>query len=240
MWLLPAAAVAERQVVMLPEHPQTLRLQDAGIDAQGRSYRVMRFVEGVGLLEHVQHRGLCLPQRLQLLAQLAERVAQAHDEQVALGALGLAQLRVDDEDRLLLLDWGQGRMLRPDTAAADVRALGTVLQALLAGAAPGPDLATVLQRAANAGTPEGYAQVPALLEDLRQVLAYRPVHGAPGGSWHRTRLALRRERVPLALGSVAVLAVAAAGLLGWQHFRQGQGQAQRSDQVQAFLQQALQ
>ena len=239
LWLLPAAAVAERQVVMLPAHPQTLRLQDVGSDEQGRSYRVMPFVEGVGLLDHVRHRGLRLPQRLKLLQQVAQRVAQAHADDVALGALGLAQWRVDDEGRLLLLDWGLGRMLRADTVAANVQALGTVLQALLCGAAPGPDLATVLQRAQRAGTPKGYGSVEALLDDLAQVLAFRPVPGAPGGTWHQTRLALRRERVPLAMASLLVLALVAAALFAWQHFQRGQGQAQRADEVQAFLQQAL-
>ena len=240
LWLPPAAGgAAERQVVMLPKHTQTLRVQDVGTDEQGRSYRVMPFVEGVGLLDHVRQRGLRLPQRLQLLQRVAGRVAQAHEDQVALGALGLAQLRVDDEGRLLLLDWGQGRMLRPDTAAANLQALGVVLQALLGSAAPGPDLATVLQRAQRAGTPKGYANVKALRDDLAHVLAYRPVPGAPGGAWHHTRLALRRERVPLAVSSLLVLVLVAAGLYGWQHIQRGAGQAQRADAVQAFFQRAL-
>ena len=158
---------AERQVVPLPEHPQIVRLIDAGFDVEGRFYRVLPFVDGLSLVAHAQRRGLALHELLALLVQACRAVDLAHEGDVACTALGPASLRVDDEGRVRLLDWGCGRSLRPDTRAADIRALGGLLQALLAGddgqatsgatatppktVAPGPDVTHVLRRALQGG-----------------------------------------------------------------------------------------
>ena len=249
---------AEQQVVTLPEHPQIVRLIDAGIDAEGRFYRVLPFVDGLSLVAHVQRRGVALHERLALLLQVCRVVDLAHEGGVACTGLGPASLRVDDDGRVRLLDWGRSRSLRPDTRAADIRALGGVLQALLAGdegdaAAPsqpvasGPDVAHLLRRAlqgggvsarASAAAPP-YATLAALIDDLTRVLAWQPVPGAGGSAAHRARLWLRRHRTRVALGAVAgAVALALAGV-GWQAGQRGQGQTQRADAARVFLQEQL-
>ena len=258
---------AERQVVPLPEHSQIVRLIDAGIDAEGRFYRVLPFVEGLSLVAHAQRRGLALHELLALLVQACRVVDLAHEGEVACTGLGPASLRVDDEGRVRLLDWGRGRSLRPDTRAADIRALGGVLQALLAGddgqaasgatttpptpVAPGPDVAHVLRRAlqgggalvgmsagASADAPP-YATVAALIDDLHRVLAWQPVPGAGGSAAHRARLWLRRHRMRVTLGVGAGAVVLALAWAGWQAWQRGQGQTQRADAARVFLQEQL-
>ncbi|MDO9073099.1 MAG: hypothetical protein Q7U73_07520 [Rubrivivax sp.] len=255
----PQANAAEMQVVLLPGHEHIVRLVDAGIDAEGRFYRVLPLIEGLGLVEHAQRRGHGERAVAQLMLKVARLVAHAHEGQVACGDLQLSRLRVDDEGRVLLLDWGQGRALRAETVAADVRALGRALHALLVGTdpgaapgadanrpararpvAPGPDLGWVLQRAlgAAAGVPP-YAGVQAMVDDLKAIPAFRPVPGAPGGALHLARLSLRRNRLGLGAGVLVGALVLGVGSAGWRAFNQGQAQAQRTDQVQVFLTEQL-
>lgn len=249
---------AERQVVRLPEHPQIVRLIDAGIDAEGRFYRVLPLVEGLDLVTHAQRRGLGLHALVALLAEACRLVAHVHEGEVACTALGPASFRVDDEGRVRLLDWGRGRSLRADARAADIRALGGLLQALLAGddgeaaagaahapkpVAPGPDVAHVLSRALQTGGAgamfEPYATVAAFIDDLELVLAWQPVPGAGGDVLHRARLWLRRHRLRLALGVVGGAVVLALATAGWQAWQRGQGRAQRADAARLFLQEHL-
>ncbi|KPF96693.1 hypothetical protein IP87_13315, partial [beta proteobacterium AAP121] len=232
---------AERQVVLLPEHTDIVRLIDAGIDTDGRFYRVLPHIEGPGLIEHAQRRGLGLHGRVALLRQVCRLVAHVHDEEVACTALGPASLRVDDEGRVRLLDWGRGRSLRPDTRAEDLAALGQLLQALLeaGGPGPGPDVAQILRRALRQEGAAPYKNVQALIDELNLVLDWQPVPGAGGGTLYLARLWLRRHRLRLALGAVAALLLGAAAWAGWQTWQRGQGQAQRSDAARLFLQEHL-
>lgn len=246
------------QVVLLPAHPDIVRLVDAGIDAEGRFYRVLPFIDGLSLVEHAQRRGHGERAVAQLMLKLARLVALAHAEQVACGDLRTSRFRVDDELRVLLLDWGQGRALRAETVAEDVLGLGRVLQALLAGAepgaapgnaglaggaparrvrpvAPGPDLGRVLQRALHMKGAPPYASVQALVDDLKLIPDFRPVPGAPGGALHLGRLYLRRNRLALGAGVLVGALLLGLGNAGWRAYQRGAAQAQRVDQVQVFL-----
>ncbi|KPF58183.1 hypothetical protein D621_06090 [beta proteobacterium AAP51] len=260
----PRQQAAERQVVRLAEHPQVLRLIDAGIDAEGRFYRVLPYVEGLGLVAHAQRRGLGLQGVVALFLQACRLLALVHEAEVACTALGTSSFRVDDEGRVLLLDWGRGRSLRPDTRAADIQALGRVLQALLQGqddeatpapalqtgvaapppakakpVAPGPDVAHVLRRALRVEDTPPYPSVLSLIDDLNLVLGWQPVPGAGGDALHRVRLWLRRHRLRLGLGALAAAVVLGMAWAGWKAWQRGQGQSQRADAARLFLQQEL-
>lgn len=244
---------AERQVVRLAEHPQMLRLIDAGVDAEGRFYRVLPFVEGLSLVAWAQRRGLGLQGVVALFVQACRLLAVVHETEVACTALGTGSFRVDDEGRVLLLDWGRGRSLRADTRIADIEALGLVLQALLEGredtaasgspaprpVAPGPDVTQVLNRALRREGAAPYASVLALIDDLNLVLGWQPVPGAGGDALHRAGLWLRRHRMRLGLGALVAALVLGAGWAGWKAFQRGQGQSQRADAVRLFLQEQL-
>jgi len=238
--MFPADAVAAvRQLASLPEHAHLARVSYAGTDERGRPFRVMRWVEGVTLLEHAQRRRLNAAQRVKLLLPVCAALQLAHAERVAHGDIRPANLRVDDDGRITLLDWGMGRLLHPATAAADLLALAQVLSQLLEGTHPGPDLRAVLARGLHASPAERYATVDALVQDLQRVLEHHPVAGAHAGALHRTALFVRRQRLALAAGAAGLALLVVVTSLGVGDYLRGQRQAQRSDQVQAFLQQAV-
>jgi serine/threonine-protein kinase len=238
--MLPAdEASAERQLVSLPEHPQVVRLKYAGVDDRGRSFRVMQRVEGVTLLEHVARRRPTVAQRVQLLMPVLAAVAHAHGERVAHGDIRPANLRVDDDGHVVLLDWGMGRLLYPATATADMQALARVLEQMLEGQSPGADLKAVLQRALRAEPPERYDGVAPLVADLRRVLDHRAVAGPHATALHRAQLFARRNRMALAGGALGVLVLASVVTLGVRHFQRGQQQSDRASQARVYVMQAL-
>lgn len=238
--MLPAdEAAAERQLVPMPEHPNVERLQYAGVDERGRPFRVMRRVEGVTLLEHARRRRMSVAQRVQLMLPICQAVAHAHAELMAHGDIRPGNLRVDDEGRVVLLDWGQGRLLVPATALADLRALARLLEQVLEGSSPGPDLRAIVERALRAPPADRYPNLLALVEDLQRVLAHRPVPGLHATPLHRATLFVRRHRVALAGGAVGVLLLATVLTMAVNHFRQSQQQAERTNLAREFVMQAL-
>ncbi len=156
----------EREILSGLEHPNIARLYDAGVDAQGRPYMALEFVEGQPLDEFCKAGGLPIEARLKLLLQVAEAVAFAHsrlvlhrdlkpgnmlvtgDGQVRLLDFGIAKLMEGDRTRETALTQVSGRALTLDYAspeqirgepigtASDVYSLGVVAFDLLAGARP--------------------------------------------------------------------------------------------------------
>ena len=209
------------------------------------------------MLPHAERRGLRLAERLRLFLPLCDALASVHAEGLLHGDLRAAQLRVDEEGRVHLLDWGCGRPLTPDGEAAERHALAQQLRDLLAGVRAGSDLAAVLRSAlASPGAPDdsgdsgdsgdtgapaapAYGSLHALAADLQRVLEHRPVAVAPAGALHRAQLFLRRRRTPLLAGALALsLAAAAVGTL-LQQQRRGQAQDTRELQARAYLAQVL-
>lgn len=239
LMLPPDEASAERQLVSLPEHPQVIRLKYAGVDDRGRSFRVMQKVEGVTLLEHVQRRRFSVAERVRLLMPVLAAVVHAHGVHVAHGDIRPANLRVDDEGHVFLLDWGMGRLLYPATATADMQALARVLEQMLEGSSPGADLKAVLQRALQDDPRERYSGVEPMMADLQRVLDFRAVAGPHATAFHRAKLFARRYRVRLAGGVLAALVLAFALTSGVRHIQRGQQQAERASQARLFVMQAL-
>ena len=238
--MLPAdEASAERQLVSLPEHPQVVRLKYAGVDDRGRSFRVMQRVEGVTLLEHVTRRRLNVAQHVQSLMPALAAVAHAHGEMVAHGDIRPANLRVDDDGHVFLLDWGMGRLLYPATATADMQSFARVLEQMLEGTSTGADLKAVLQRALQAEPPERYEGVAPLMADLQRVLEHRSVAGPHATALHRAQLFVRRNRVAMAGGALGAVVLGTAITMGLGHFQRGQRQAERASQARDYVMQAL-
>ena len=79
------------------------------------------------------------------------------------------------------------------------------------------DLENIVAKALKKRAPERYTSAEAMADDLRRYLDHRPVRARADSIGYRTRKFVSRNRLAVAAGSVAVLAVlAAAGVAAWQ------------------------
>jgi serine/threonine-protein kinase len=156
----------ERNILATLEHPNIARLYEAGVDALGRPWMAMEYVQGRSIDVYARERALDVPARLALLLQVCGAVAYAHSRLVIHRDLKPSNILVTDDGQVRLLDFGiaklvqgdsaeataltqaAGRALTPDYAspeqvrgealstASDVYSLGVVAYELLAGRRP--------------------------------------------------------------------------------------------------------
>jgi len=143
------------------KHPHIAGLLEAGVAADDRAYLALEFIDGEDVLSHCRARDLDAHARVRLLLQLADALAFAHRHLVVHRDVKPANVLVDANGRLRLLDFGIARLLdadqdsprthtvwraftpefaapeqiagAPTTTAIDIFATGVLLQCLLGG-----------------------------------------------------------------------------------------------------------
>jgi serine/threonine protein kinase/Tfp pilus assembly protein PilF len=109
----------ERRILAQLSHPNIARLFDAGVDAEGRPYLALEYVEGETLIDATQRRALDLRARLALFLQVCDAVAYAHAHLVVHRDLKPSNILVTREGTVRLLDFGIAKLLDPEAATGE-------------------------------------------------------------------------------------------------------------------------
>lgn len=110
---------SERALLARLDHRHIARLIDGGASDEGLAYLVMEWVNGEDLDCFVQRIKPSLSMRLDLFEQIAEAVAHAHQRRVVHGDLKPANVRVTENGKARLLDFGVARLVEEEGAAID-------------------------------------------------------------------------------------------------------------------------
>jgi len=128
----------ERDILAGLEHPNIARLYDAGVDAQGRPYLAMEYVEGRPLDVHCNEHALGVRDCIGLFLQVARAVAHAHARLVVHRDLKPSNILVTADGSIRLLDFGVAKLIEGD---AGKESANETHLTLVAGRALTPDYA---------------------------------------------------------------------------------------------------
>ena len=107
---LAARMARERDILSALEHPNIARLYDAGVDAVGRPWLAIEYVEGSDLSTFCDTARLDLRARVRLFLQVLSAVQYAHGSLVIHRDLKPANILVTPQGEARLLDFGIARL----------------------------------------------------------------------------------------------------------------------------------
>ena len=236
----------ERRIQARLDHPNICRILDAGSTPEGRPYLIIPYIDQArSITQYCQEQQLDLQARVGLFRQACAAVQFAHQNLVVHSDIKPGNILVGNSGVVQLVDFGIARLLTTASAGgkerhgltpgyaspeqlaglapttlSDVYALGVLLRRLLENTAGSSrrlkDLLAISQRATAADPLQRYASAQALDDDLKQLLADRPLAARTSSPWYLFRLFLRRNRWPAAglgalmlglMGIVGVMAV---------------------------------
>ncbi len=99
----------ERQLLARLDHPNIARIVDGGTTDDGQPYLVMEWVPGKDLVERAEQ--LTQAERLDVFCDIAAAVGHAHQRSVVHGDIKPANVRLGEDGRIRLLDFGVARLV---------------------------------------------------------------------------------------------------------------------------------
>ena len=109
----------ERDILASLAHPNIARLYDAGVDAIGRPYLALEYVEGTPIDRYADAKQLGVRARLALVLQIAAAVAHAHAQLAVHRDLKPSNILVTPNAEVRLLDFGIAKLLQEGSATDD-------------------------------------------------------------------------------------------------------------------------
>ena len=232
----------EREFLGRLEHPNIVRLLDAGATADHVPYFVMDYVEGVPIDRYCAERGVSIDGALELLRQVCAGVAHAHQHLIVHCDIKPENILVTADGVVKLLDFGIARLLDPAgpitrlrpatpayaspeqlrgqaiTTAADVYAVGVVANLVLAGRGRLPrDLQNILAKATADEPARRYATAEQLADDLQAFRGGFPVRARADSMAYRLRRAAGRHPLAFSIAGVLGIGLAAATVVStWE------------------------
>ena len=111
---------AERDILCSLEHPHIARLYDAGLDAAGRPYLAMEYVQGSAIDCYCDSQKLIVRERVQLYLQVLEAVQYAHSRLIIHRDLKPANILVNSRGEVRLLDFGIAQLQNVSQTTPDL------------------------------------------------------------------------------------------------------------------------
>ena len=102
----------ERQILAKLNHPGIARLYDGGFTESGRPFFTMEWISGQSLTAFARASSKNLQQRIDLFLQICDAVKYAHQSLIAHLDLKPANIIVDENERVKLLDFGVSKLLK--------------------------------------------------------------------------------------------------------------------------------
>jgi len=106
---LAARLLREARILARLEHPGIVPVHDAGTLGDGRVFYCMKYVEGQRL-DHALRNINSLPERLRLLARIAEPIAFAHSKGILHRDLKPENIMIGSFGEVLVMDWGVAKV----------------------------------------------------------------------------------------------------------------------------------
>jgi predicted Ser/Thr protein kinase len=225
---LSARLRREARILARLEHPGIVPVHDVGTLPDGRLFYVMKLVQG-SRLDDVARRIPSVPERLRLLARVADAVAFAHAHGIVHRDLSPANIMVGTFGEVLVVDWGLAQVatvglspggasvvagtpgfIAPEqaegrvTPASDVFSLGMILRWWMAPERGGPArlpraLAAIVERATATAESRRYPSAAALAADLAAYLDGEAVSAHRETASERVVRFVKRYRVAILL-----------------------------------------
>ena len=251
----------ERDVLASLAHSNIAHLNDAGVDANGQPWIAMEFVDGPPIDQWCERESPALTTRLARFLELCEAVTAAHRKLIVHGDIKPANVLVDRNGRVRLLDFGIARLLReqPDREAAvrylspnyaapelkqgaaasvasDVFALGCLLGRILGDLPDRPaEIDSIIKRACETDPDQRYPSVTRLIDDVVDLTAGHAVTTHSSSTRYRFGKWLRRHRGSAAAGLGVLLLIIGFAVYATHQASRFQAERDKALAVSAFL-----
>jgi len=109
----------ERRVLASLRHPNIAQLVDGGEDADGAPFVAMEYVDGLPIDRYVREHGLDRGARIRLFLDLCQAVQFAHQHLIVHRDIKSANVLIDSNGQLKLLDFGIAKLIDEERDSSD-------------------------------------------------------------------------------------------------------------------------